>query len=399
MVLQSTPDILAGASFALNSYVGHTFQIRELPGKKSGVCEGQDQTCRIGTFTVNSNNDQVIVVQEGIVVEHTDSKSIAQKSATNLLSTCKESATKQLADGQNAESILSSLTDCVKGGIAKEIERANEEITFQATVRKSMAGLLENYTCADEGLNTTEPRETRYWEGREVKVMIERPASKIHVVEDFITEEECRAVEEAAKPILHDATVADGSGGSVLSESRKAKQAGIKVHWDKEADGDAIARLSRRVYNYVNHVLPFNIQHNGQEDLMSIQYFGRGPEDDKPDRYMPHCDGDCNGLDFKPGNRMATMVMYCDIPLVGGATNFRNSGVHVKPTRYAATFFGYIDPVTMKMDDGFTEHSGCPVIEGEKKIVTQWVRLGVDDENPWNSFNTLGVKYSDAANQ
>lgn len=121
---------------------------------------------------------------------------------------------------------------------------------------------------------------------------------------------------------------------------------------------------------------------------MSIQYFGRGPDDDKPDRYMPHCDGDCNGLDFKPGNRMATMVMYCDIPIVGGATNFRNSGVHVKPTKYAATFFSYIDPVTMKMDDGFTEHSGCPVIEGEKKIVTQWVRLGVDDQNPWSSFNT-----------
>ena len=121
---------------------------------------------------------------------------------------------------------------------------------------------------------------------------------------------------------------------------------------------------------------------------MSIQYFGRGPDDEKPDRYTPHCDGDCNGLDFKPGNRMATMVMYCKIPEVGGATNFRNSGVHVKPTKYAAVFFGYIDPVTMKMDDGFTEHSGCPVIEGEKKIVTQWVRLGVDDENPWNSFNT-----------
>eukprot|EP00970_Alexandrium_tamarense_P016878 scaffold7726_cov267-Alexandrium_tamarense.AAC.1 len=51
------------------------------------------------------------------------------------------------------------------------------------------------------------------------------------------------------------------------------------------------------------------------------------------------------------------------------------------------------------MDGGFTEHSGCPVIEGEKKIVTQWVRLGVDDENPWNSFNTLGIKYSDAADQ
>jgi len=41
---------------------------------------------------------------------------------------------------------------------------------------------------------------------------------------------------------------------------------------------------------------------------------------------------------------------------------------------------------------GLTEHSGCPVYEGEKKIVTQWIRLGVDDENPWDSFNTLGVK-------
>lgn len=41
---------------------------------------------------------------------------------------------------------------------------------------------------------------------------------------------------------------------------------------------------------------------------------------------------------------------------------------------------------------GFTEHSGCPVYEGEKKIVTQWIRLGVDDENPWDSLNTLGVK-------
>jgi hypothetical protein len=104
------------------------------------------------------------------------------------------------------------LADCVKSGVAKEIEKANEEITFQAGVRKNMAGLLENYTCADEGLNTTEPRETLSWENRKVDVMIDRPASKIHVIRDFITEEECMAVEAAAAPILHDATVADGSG-------------------------------------------------------------------------------------------------------------------------------------------------------------------------------------------
>ena len=76
-------------------------------------------------------------------------------------------------------------------------------------------------------------------------------------------------------------------------------------------------------------------------------------------------------------------------------TNFRNAGVHVRPEPYAGLFFSYIDPVTKLMDKGLTEHSGCPVYQGHKKIVTQWVRLGVDDENPWDSFNTLGIKKSE----
>ena len=86
-------------------------------------------------------------------------------------------------------------------------------------------------------------------------------------------------------------------------------------------------------------------------------------------------------------------VFFCNgststIPDRGGHTNFRNAGVHVKPKVGTAIFFSYIDPETMMMDTGLTEHSGCPVFEGEKKIVTQWIRYGVDDENPWDSFNT-----------
>jgi hypothetical protein len=96
---------------------------------------------------------------------------------------------------------------------------------------------------------------------------------------------------------------------------------------------------------------------------------------------------------------VATMVMYCKLPLLGGSTNFRNSVVHVKPVTGNAVFFSYIDPFTKIMDKGFTEHSGCPVFEGEKKIVTQWIRYGVDDENPWNSFNTLGIKKTNADDQ
>eukprot|EP00970_Alexandrium_tamarense_P013537 scaffold3489_cov255-Alexandrium_tamarense.AAC.1 len=193
MVLQSKPDILNGASLDLNSYSTHTFQVRELPAKRTGECAGEEN------------------------------------SASNLLDECRTTAKSKLKQSDaDATSILDELAECVQEGVAKEIERANEEITFQAGIRKDMAGLLENYTCADEALNTTEAKSTNYWEGRKVSVMIDRPASRIHVVENFLTEDECKAVEEAAAPILHHATVADGSGGSELSDSRKAMQAGIK---------------------------------------------------------------------------------------------------------------------------------------------------------------------------
>ena len=165
---------------------------------------------------------------------------------------------------------------------------ANEEIKFQTEIRTDMSDLLEEYTCDDPTMKTSETKSTKQWKGRQVDVLLDRPAAKIHYVHNFITKEECMAIQEEAESELKDATVADGEGGSEIDESRKAKQAGIEVDWAKEEEGDLIAGLSRRVYDYTNHVLPmFNIDEAGQEDIMSIQYFGRGKEDETPDRYRP----------------------------------------------------------------------------------------------------------------
>lgn len=103
---------------------------------------------------------------------------------------------------------------------------------------------------------------------------------------------------------------------------------------------------------------------------------------------MPHCDGDCDGLPHKRGGRVATMVMYCDVPDLGGATNFQHANVFVKPAKGAAAFFSYMDPITSRHEEGFTTHSGCPVIEGTKRIAVQWMRIGVDEENKWSDFDT-----------
>lgn len=191
----------------------------------------------------------------------------------------------------------------------------------------------------------------------------------------------------AASKSWHRATVSDGKGGSLYSETRQVMQAGIRVPWKNESNGDLIARLSRRVYEYANHVTGLGIDEQGQEDLLSMQYFDRGRDDAHPDRYLPHCDGDCTGRPFRTGMRMATMIGYCTVPEIGGATNFRNAGVHVKPIQGTAIFISSMDPKTFLMDDRFTEHSGCPVFKGEKRVVTQWIRYGVDAQHPWILYN------------
>ncbi len=42
------------------------------------------------------------------------------------------------------------------------------------------------------------------------------------------------------------------------------------------------------------------------------------------------------------------------------------------------------------MDDGLTEHSGCPILEGEKWISTVWMRKGVSENNPWMLYDPMG---------
>jgi hypothetical protein len=266
-----------------------------------------------------------ITIKKGIEVQLIDDQVRAKMEAGQLVEACRTKAKASLeAAGSNAAAVQASMDElvlCVEAGVAETLAKANEEIAFQANVRKGMAAFMENYTCDDTDLETGDPVREEYWltakdkKRRPVKVMLDRPASKIHVISNFISPEECSAMEDAAKPGLHRATVADGKGGSEYSDHRKAMQAGIEVNWKKETSGDHIAILSRRVYDYSNHVLGLNIQEHGQEDLMSIQYFGRGANDTSPDRYTPHCDGDCTGLPHKPGTRMATMVMYWYVAL------------------------------------------------------------------------------------
>lgn len=107
--------------------------------------------------------------------------------------------------------------------------------------------------------------------------------------------------------------------------------------------------------------------------------------------YRPHCDGSCDGSQFRPTARVATALLYCRVADRGGATTFTKADIFVKPKVGTALFFSY-KGADGQMDDGFTEHSGCPVIEGEKWVTSFWMREGVSKQYPWQDWDPNGIE-------
>lgn len=77
------------------------------------------------------------------------------------------------------------------------------------------------------------------------------------------------------------------------------------------------------------------------------------------------------------------------LPEEGGGTSFTKADIFVRPQRGMATFFAYRGEDGY-MDNGFTEHSGCPVTKGEKWITTLWMRDGVDKDHTWGMYDPSG---------
>lgn len=151
-----------------------------------------------------------------------------------------------------------------------------------------------------------------------------------------------------------------------------------------DVKADALYSTYNSIFDITNRIAGYDLKIEGQEGIMVIQY-------NKDDQYTPHCDGDCDGNHHSKGGRVATAVVYCQVPIIGGGTTFTHADVFVKPTAGMATFFSYKGPDN-KMEEGFTKHSGCPVIEGEKWIGTVWMREGVSAEEPETLFDPSGQR-------
>ena len=196
-------------------------------------------------------------------------------------------------------------------------------------------------------------------EGRDVPALISIQHPRLVVFSHFLTDDECEALKEAARPRLGTSTVLSDATGE------------DEQHVGRVSEGMFFARcetpLIKRIEERISQLVNWPIDHG--ETLQILRYGIGGKYDPHFDYFDPNIPGSTEPLKVA-GNRVGTLIMVLQSPRKGGATIFPDAGIEVYPQRGHAIFFSYDrpDPST------HTLHGGAPVIEGEKWIATKWFR-------------------------
>ncbi len=194
---------------------------------------------------------------------------------------------------------------------------------------------------------------------REVRVLLKMQSPRVIVFGGLLSDEECDALVELAKPKLaRSETVVNATGGSEVNAARTSEG----MFFDRGAIG-LVDRIERRIARLVNWPVE-----NGEG--IQVLHYSPGAE------YKPHHDyfdpvhpGTATILQ-RGGQRVGTVVMYLNTPAAGGGTTFPDVGLEVAPIKGNAVFFSYDRAHTVTK----TLHGGAPVIDGEKWVATKWLR-------------------------
>mmetsp|Transcript_1189 Transcript_1189/g.4025 ORF Transcript_1189/g.4025 Transcript_1189/m.4025 type:complete len:424 (+) Transcript_1189:168-1439(+) len=368
---QTTSSIRNASETNINSFETHEFQVK--------WASGRGPVNEFAQFKMGKHDATVTVFPDdeaGLRVEYRDSFDDAFDSINATVEHCVASL--------DPAASKDDFVGCVAGGVMAEMDRVQTKVEDTQRYHKALAARIRNYTCSDPSLETTTPESSFTWryDGHTIRAhkLLDTPHAKIMHLENMVTQTECDMFRTHAAPLLTRATVASEDGTSIVSEARKAKQASYDVSMKP---GHTMTLLRQRVFAFTNDQTGYNLQFDGQEGFTVIVY-------DEGDEYTSHCDGACAGEEFNPGGRVATMVLYCETADEGGGTVFPRSDIFIKPKVGDAAWFAYLGP-DGKMDDGLTEHSGCPITAGKKSVTTAWMRLGVSREQPWTRFDPQGV--------
>ena len=184
---------------------------------------------------------------------------------------------------------------------------------------------------------------------------------RIRAIEGFASAAECRWVIARARDRLAPAMIADGSGGSLRDPGRSNRSTEFLVP-DMDvilevlrARISAVTRLPLPVFE-TTQVLHYSV---GQAFAPHFDYFDPANAQ-HAQRLQTH------------GQRIATFLIYLNEDFEGGETDFPNTAVRYRGRLGDAVFWANVD--LQSQPDPRTLHAGLPPTQGEKWVLSQWIR-------------------------
>ena len=193
-----------------------------------------------------------------------------------------------------------------------------------------------------------------------VTVLASMQNPRIVILEGFLSDDECDAMIELAKPKMkRSKTVVNETGGEQVHEARTSE--GMFFH---RGENELVKTIETRIAKLVN----WPVEHG---EGLQVLHYKPGAE------YKPHYDyfdpahaGSMTILQ-RGGQRLGTVLLYLNNPEKGGGTIFPDAGgFEASPRKGNAVFFSYSKP----HPDSKSLHGGSPVIAGEKWVATKWLR-------------------------
>lgn len=258
----------------------------------------------------------------------------------------------QTAAGHSADKVLASMqASGWDTGVALEALR---ELLPEAVTELSQVGLAMPDLADDAGHRIQA-------HDRQVNVVVSIQHPRIVVFRDMLSEAECEALIESARPRLsRSETVVNRTGASEVNAARTSQ--GM---FFTRGEGELVSAIEARIEALLNWPVERG------EGLQVLRY-GPGAE------YRPHFDyfdpaqPGSQAILKRGGQRVGTVLMYLNTPDSGGATTFPDAGIEVQALRGSAVFFAYGQPSPLTR----TLHGGAPVLSGEKWVATKWLRAG-----------------------
>ena len=196
---------------------------------------------------------------------------------------------------------------------------------------------------------------------RVIPVLVRMEQPVLAVLEDVLSGDECAELIELSRARLRPSTVVDPrTGEDAVAEYRDSMGMFFQLE-----ETPLVAKLDRRISAAMSCPVE-----NG-EGLQVLRYGPGAKTTPHFDFLLPSNEASRASL-ARSGQRISTLVVYLNDVASGGETVFPGIGLAVSARKGNAVYFEYAN--SRRQVDTRSLHAGAPVVEGEKWVVTKWMR-------------------------